>query len=47
MRLLVVEDEARIASFLVRGLRAQGYAVDHVATGEEALGAPATPSSTS
>jgi DNA-binding response OmpR family regulator len=37
MRLLVVEDEARIASFLVRGLRAQGYAVDHVATGEEAL----------
>ncbi|HSJ73696.1 MAG TPA: response regulator transcription factor [Miltoncostaeaceae bacterium] len=37
MRLLVVEDEARIASFLVRGLRAQGYAVEHVATGEEAL----------
>jgi DNA-binding response OmpR family regulator len=37
MRLLVVEDEARIASFLVRGLRAQGYAVDHVATGGEAL----------
>ena len=37
MRLLVVEDEARIASFLIRGLRAQGYAVEHVATGEEAL----------
>jgi DNA-binding response OmpR family regulator len=37
MRLLVVEDEARIASFLVRGLRAQGYAVEHVSTGEEAL----------
>jgi DNA-binding response OmpR family regulator len=34
---LVVEDEARIAAFLVRGLRAQGYAVDHVATGGEAL----------
>ncbi len=37
MKVLVVEDEARIASFLIRGLRAQGYAVDHVATGEEAL----------
>jgi DNA-binding response OmpR family regulator len=37
MKVLIVEDEARIASFLVRGLRAQGYAVDHVATGEEAL----------
>lgn len=39
MRILVVEDEARIASFLVRGLRAQGYAVDHVSTGQEALAA--------
>ena len=37
MKLLVVEDEARIASFLVKGLRAQGYAVEHVSTGEEAL----------
>jgi DNA-binding response OmpR family regulator len=37
MKVLVVEDEARIASFLIRGLRAQGYAVDHVGTGEEAL----------
>ncbi len=37
MRILVVEDEARIASFLVRGLRAEGYAVEHVATGEEGL----------
>jgi DNA-binding response OmpR family regulator len=37
MKVLVVEDEVRIASFLIRGLRAQGYAVDHVGTGEEAL----------
>ncbi|MEQ9094335.1 MAG: response regulator, partial [Miltoncostaeaceae bacterium] len=37
MKILVVEDEARIASFVVRGLRAEGYAVEHVETGEEAL----------
>jgi DNA-binding response OmpR family regulator len=43
MRLLIVEDEARIASFLVRGLRAQGYAVEHVATGAEALTAARDP----
>jgi len=43
MKVLVVEDEARIASFLIRGLRAQGYAVDHVATGEEALKAARDP----
>jgi DNA-binding response OmpR family regulator len=37
MRLLVVEDEARIASFLIKGLTDQGYGVDCVATGAEAL----------
>jgi DNA-binding response OmpR family regulator len=37
VRLLVVEDEARIASFLVKGLSAQGYGVDAVSTGSEAL----------
>jgi DNA-binding response OmpR family regulator len=37
VRLLVVEDEARIASFLVKGLSGQGYVVDAVATGAEAL----------
>jgi DNA-binding response OmpR family regulator len=37
VKVLVVEDEARIASFLIRGLRAQGYAVEHVSTGEEGL----------
>jgi two-component system, OmpR family, copper resistance phosphate regulon response regulator CusR len=37
MKLLIVEDEARIASFLVKGLRAEGYAVEHVTTGAEAI----------
>jgi DNA-binding response OmpR family regulator len=37
VRLLVVEDEARIASFLVKGLSDQGYRVEAVATGAEAL----------
>lgn len=37
MRVLVVEDEPRVAAFLVKGLRAQGYAVEAVATGREAL----------
>jgi DNA-binding response OmpR family regulator len=37
VRLLVVEDEARIAAFLVKGLEGQGYSVDCVATGTEAL----------
>jgi DNA-binding response OmpR family regulator len=39
MRILVVEDEDRIASFLSKGLRAAGYAIDRVATGGEALDA--------
>lgn len=37
MRILIVEDEERIASFLVAGLEAHGYAVDRAATGGEAL----------
>ena len=37
VRILVVEDEARIASFLVKGLRAQGHAATVVATGGAAL----------
>jgi two-component system copper resistance phosphate regulon response regulator CusR len=36
-RVLVVEDEVHIASFLVKGLTANGYRVDSVATGSEAL----------
>ena len=37
MRILVVEDEARIADFITRGLSEQGYAVDTASDGNEAL----------
>src|ERR1017187_9143603 len=37
MRLLVVEDEKRIADFLCRGLEGAGYAVDAAANGASAL----------
>ena len=37
MRVLVVEDEARIADFVSRGLTEQGYAVDVATDGEESL----------
>lgn len=36
MRLLVVEDDPKIASFVVKGLKQAGHAVDHVADGDEA-----------
>ena len=35
--LLIVEDDARVADFLVRGLRAEGYVPTAVASAEEAL----------
>src|SRR2546427_439862 len=37
MRILVVEDDKKIASFVVNGLKQSGFAVDHCADGEEAL----------
>ena len=37
MRLLVVEDDPRLARVLARGLREEGYAVDAVETGEAAI----------
>jgi two-component system OmpR family response regulator len=37
MRMLVVEDDGKIASFVVNGLRQNGYAVDHAADGEQGL----------
>ncbi len=37
MKMLVVEDEERVASFLAKGLRAHGYDVEWVLTGEDAL----------
>ena len=37
MRLLLVEDDAKLADAVCRGLRGEGYAVDHAADGEAAL----------
>ncbi len=37
MRILLVEDDIKIASFITKGLKAAGYAVDHAADGEEGL----------
>ena len=37
MRILVVEDDKKIASFVVNGLKQSGFAVDHAAEGEDAL----------
>ena len=37
MRVLVVEDEAKLAELLARGLREEGYAADVSGSGEEAL----------
>jgi len=37
MRLLVVEDEMKVASFLKRGLEAENYAVDIACDGEQGL----------
>src|SRR5215471_19914410 len=34
LRILVIEDEAAIADFLVRGLREEGFTVEHAADGE-------------
>ncbi len=38
MRLLVIEDEARIRAFLARGFEIEGFSVDVVADGEAGLG---------
>ncbi len=37
MRMLVVEDDPKISSFLVRGFQENGFAVDQTASGEDAL----------
>ncbi len=37
MRTLVVEDDRKIASFVVKGLKQSGFAVDHCADGEAGL----------
>ena len=38
MRILVIEDDPKIASFIVNGLKQSGFAVDHCTDGEEGLG---------
>ena len=44
MRVLVVEDDSKIASFVVKGLKQNGFAVDHYADGETgSIHATATP----
>jgi two-component system, OmpR family, response regulator len=37
MRLLLVEDDAKTASFILKGLKESGFAVDHVSDGETGL----------
>ncbi len=44
MRILVIEDEARIRSFLARGLEAEGYSVEQAADGRAGLALALGPS---
>ena len=37
MRILLVEDDLKIASFIIKGLKAGGFAVDHATDGEDGL----------
>ncbi|MFQ5848506.1 MAG: response regulator transcription factor, partial [Candidatus Methylomirabilales bacterium] len=37
MKVLLVEDDARTASFIMRGLKQAGFAVDHASDGEDGL----------
>ncbi len=37
MRILVVEDQQKVAQFIVNGLREERFAVDHAATGPEGI----------
>ena len=34
MRILLIEDDLRIASFIIKGLKQEGYVIDHAADGE-------------
>ena len=36
-RILLVEDDPKIASFIIKGLKAEGFAVDHENNGEDGL----------
>ena len=37
MRVLVIEDDSKIASFVINGLKQHGFAVDHASDGERGL----------
>ena len=37
MRVLLIEDDLKTASFISKGLKEAGFAVDHVADGESGL----------
>jgi two-component system, OmpR family, response regulator len=37
MHVLIIEDEPRVADFIRRGLRAEGWVIDHVASAEDGL----------
>jgi len=37
MRILLIEDDRKTASFIVKGLREAGFAVDHAVDGEDGL----------
>jgi two-component system OmpR family response regulator len=37
LRILLVEDDKKIASFIIKGLKQEGFAVDHVSNGEDGL----------
>ncbi len=42
MRVLVIEDDDKIASFIVNGLKQAGFATDHSTNGEDGLHRAAT-----
>ena len=37
MRILIIEDDRQVAAFVAKGLREEGYAVDHATNGEDGL----------
>jgi len=37
MNILLIEDERRVADFIARGLRGEGWTIEHVVNGEDAL----------
>ena len=37
MRILLVEDDSKIASFIIKGMKEAGYVVDHAPDGNEGL----------